>query len=441
MEPDVRRSMLVLATTFLAAAFVPARADEGMWTFNDFPADKVEKAYGFRPDQKWLDHVRLASVRLAEGCSAGFVSPRGLVQTNHHCARDCVEQLSTADNDMVAKGFYAREETDEIKCPTIEANQLVDINPVTNRISAATAGKDGAAFAAALKAERARIEQECAGQDDSIRCDVVELYQGGVYDLYKYRRYQDVRLVFAPEEAIAFFGGDPDNFEFPRYDFDVSYLRVYADSKPLDTSRHYFRYAAADARPGDVVFMSGNPGSSSRLETVAELALQRDVWIPKRIFLLSEMRGQLTRFSAEGPEHARSAKTLLFDVENSLKAIKVLWRHWSNPPSSGTVPSPSRRCAPRSTPIRHCARNTAKPGTTSGTRRSVSARRSIAPSCCSTCEASSPRSWTMRGISCATRRSRPSRTASASVDIPTRHSRRCASSCCRARRSTPIWRS
>jgi peptidase S46-like protein len=318
----VKRSTLVLSSAVLVAVLAPAHADEGMWTFNNFPADKVENAYGFRPNQKWLDHVRLSSIRLAEGCSASFVSPRGLVQTNHHCARDCVEQLSTADNDMVASGFYAREQTDEVKCPTVEANQLVDIIPVTDRISNATSGKDGAEFAAALKAERASIEQECAGQDDSIRCDVVELYNGGVYDLYKYRRYQDVRLVFAPEESIAFFGGDPDNFEFPRYDFDVSYLRVYADDKPLDTSPNYFRYAAADARPGDVVFISGNPGWTYRLNTVAELAMLRDAWIPTRIFLLAETRGQLTRFSAEGPEQARSAKTLLYDVENSLKAYK-----------------------------------------------------------------------------------------------------------------------
>jgi len=321
-EPDVKRSTLALAATAIITALAPACADEGMWTFNNFPADKVEKAYGFRPDQKWLDHVRLSSVRLAEGCSASFVSPTGLVQTNHHCARDCVDQLSTAGNDMVAKGFYAREQTDEVKCPTVEANQLVEIIPVTDRVSKATSGKDGAGFATALKAVRATIEQECAGQDDSIRCDVVELYQGGAYDLYKYRRYQDVRLVFAPEESIAFFGGDPDNFEFPRYNFDVSYLRVYADGKPLDTRPNHFRYAAADARPGDVVFLSGNPGWTSRLDTVATLVMHRDVWLPKRIFLLSELRGQLTRFSAEGPEQERNAKTLLFDVENSLKAYK-----------------------------------------------------------------------------------------------------------------------
>jgi hypothetical protein len=316
------RSGLALIAIVTAAALTPAQAEEGMWTFNNFPADKVEKAYGFRPDQAWLDHVRLSSVRLAEGCSGSFVSARGLVQTNHHCARECIEQLSTATKDMNALGFYARDEKDEIKCPTVEVNQLVGITPVTDRVDKATGGKTGPAFAKALKAEIANIEGGCAGKDDNVRCEVVTLYNGGVYDLYKYRRYQDVRLVFAPEEAIAFFGGDPDNFEFPRYDFDVSYMRVYADGRPLDTSKNYLRYASSDAQPGDVVFTSGNPGSTSRLDTVAQLQFLRDVGLPRSIFMLSELRGELTRFSFESPERARIASSLLFGIENALKASK-----------------------------------------------------------------------------------------------------------------------
>jgi hypothetical protein len=266
--------------------------------------------------------VRLSSVRLAGGCSAAFVSPRGLVQTNHHCAIRCIEQLSTAEKNLVANGFYARAEEDEPRCPAIEANQLVEIRSVTKSIKAATDGKDGAAFAAALKAARAMLASECSGKDDKVRCDVVELYGGGVYDLYKYRRYQDVRLVFAPEASIAFFGGDPDNFEFPRYDFDVSYLRVYADGKPLDTGGNYLRYAKTDAQEGDVVFTSGHPGSTKRLETLAQLEFRRDVLLPRTIFWFSELRGQLTQFSAQSPERARIARTLLFGVENSLKAQK-----------------------------------------------------------------------------------------------------------------------
>jgi hypothetical protein len=302
-----------------------------MWTFNNFPADKVEKAYGFRPDQPWLDHLRLSSVRLAQGCSGSFVSTRGLVQTNHHCARACIEQLSTAARNMTDIGFYAREEKDEVKCPAVEINQLIEITPVTGRINKATSGKDGAAFATAMTAEKANIEDECAGKDDSIRCDIVELYNGGVYDLYKYRRYQDVRLVFAPEQSIAFFGGDPDNYEFPRYNFDVSFMRVYAGDKPLDTSKNYLKYARSDAQPGDVVFSSGHPGTTHRLDTVAQLVFQRDETLVKDMVSLSELRGQLTEFSSETPEKARIARAMLFDVENWLKDDKGQFAALSDP--------------------------------------------------------------------------------------------------------------
>src|SRR5262245_28944250 len=306
----------------LAAALAPAGADEGMWTYNNFPAERVERAYGFKPDQRWLDHVRLSSLRLARGCSAAFVSPQGLVQTNHHCARACIQQLSTPQRNLSATGFYARELKDELKCPDVEVNQLTDISDVTERINKATAGKDGAAFAEALKAEQAAIARECSGGDDNIRCDVVTLYHGGIYNLYKYRRYQDVRLVFAPEEAIAFFGGDPDNFEFPRYDFDVSYMCVYRDGIPLDSRANYLRYATIDAKAGDVTFTSGHPGTTHRLDTAASLEFRRDVTLPRTLFQLSELRGILTEFSTKGPEQARIAVNSLFGVENRLKASK-----------------------------------------------------------------------------------------------------------------------
>ena len=318
----MKPSKQALVAFIVAASLMPAQADEGMWTFNNFPADKVAQAYGFRPDQAWLDHVRLSSVRLAGGCSAGFVSPNGLVQTNHHCARDCIAQLSTATRNFVDDGFYAREAKDELKCPDVEVNQLVAITDVTDRIRKATGAKDGAAFAEALKAEKATIAAECSGNDANVRCDIVELYHGGVYDLYKYRRYQDVRLVFAPEESIAFFGGDPDNFEFPRFNLDVSYLRVYLDDKPLDTRANYLRYAKADAQPGDLTFTSGHPGSTYRLDTVAQLEYRRDWRLPRSIFSQSELRGHLVEFSTKGADQARIARGKLFGVENSLKANK-----------------------------------------------------------------------------------------------------------------------
>jgi hypothetical protein len=315
-----RTAVLVM----LFASLLPAstRADEGMWLLNNFPADKVEKLYGFRPGQAWLDHARSSAVRLAQGCSAAFVSPKGLVQTNHHCAEHCIEQLSRSGQDLIAAGFYAKEEKDEARCPDFEIDQLTDIGDVTDRVRDAIAGKDGAAFTDAKRAVQAAIAKECSGDDPALRCDVVELYNGGIYNLYKYRRFQDVRLVFAPEQAIAFFGGDPDNFEFPRYDLDVSYLRVYRDDKPLDTSANFLAYAPEDVKPGDLTFTVGNPGSTDRLDTVAELEFTRDVSLPRLLFRLSELRGLLTEFSTKGPEEKRIATGKLFGVENSLKARK-----------------------------------------------------------------------------------------------------------------------
>jgi hypothetical protein len=322
MEAKMHRTETMIATLLLAAALGSGRADEGMWTANGFPVDKVEQAYGFRPDQAWLDHVRLSSLRLARGCSGAFVSPFGLVQTNHHCARACIQQLSTATKDFIAEGFYAREAKDEVKCPDVEVNQLIAITDVTERINKATGGKDARAFAEAMKAEQATIARECSQNDVNIRCDIVELYHGGVYNLYRYRRYQDVRLVFAPEESIAFFGGDPDNFEFPRYNLDVSYLRVYRDGHPLDSRSNYLRYAAADAQAGDLTFTSGHPGSTHRLDTVADLEFRRDVTLPRDLFQQSELRGILTEFATRGDEQARISNGLLFGIENSLKARK-----------------------------------------------------------------------------------------------------------------------
>ncbi len=312
----------ILFMLFASLFPASARADEGMWLLNNFPADQVEKLYGFRPGQSWLDHARSSAVRLAQGCSAAFVSPKGLVQTNHHCAEHCIEQLSRSGQDLVSAGFYAKEEKDEVQCPDFEIDQLIEIGDVTGRVRDAIAGKDGAAFTEAKRAVQAAIAKECSGDDPALRCDVVELYNGGIYNLYKYRRFQDVRLVFAPEQAIAFFGGDPDNFEFPRYDLDVSYLRVYREGKPLDTSANFFAYAREDVKPGDLTFTVGNPGSTDRLDTVAELEFTRDVTLPRSLFRLSELRGLLTEFSTKGPEEKRIATGKLFGVENSLKARK-----------------------------------------------------------------------------------------------------------------------
>jgi len=316
------RRLVSVCLLLLAIHSYSAKADEGMWLLDNFPSDRVEKLYGFRPDQHWLDRVRLSAVRLAQGCSAGFVSPRGLVQTNHHCAEECLEQISTSEKDLMTAGFYAKEEKDEAKCPEFELDQLIGIGDVTARVREAIEGKAGEAFTEAKRAVKAGIAKECSGGNDALRCDVVELYEGGIYNLYKYRRFQDVRLVFAPEQAIAFFGGDPDNFEFPRYDLDVSYLRVYQDGKPLDTAANYFPYARGDVKPGHLTFKVGNPGSTQRLDTVAELEYDRDVALPRSLFRASELRGLLTEFRTKGAEEKRIATGRLFSVENSLKARK-----------------------------------------------------------------------------------------------------------------------
>jgi Peptidase S46 len=307
---------LLLALLLNAAA---ARADEGMWTFNNFPSRKVKEKYGFEPSKQWLEHVRLSSARLAGGCSASFVSEHGLVMTNHHCARSCIEDLSSAKRDYVRNGFYANTLEEEAKCPAVEVNQLLEISDVTERMHGATRGLEGEKFHAAQKAEMARIEKECA-RGDELRCDVVMLYKGGLFHLYRYRRLQDVRLVFAPEHAIAFFGGDPDNFEFPRYDLDVAFLRVYERGKPAKMD-HFFRWSPLGARKGEVVFVSGNPGKTSRVDTIAELGYERDYALPEKLSYLAELRGMITEFQNRGPEQARTSENAKFYVENSFKAL------------------------------------------------------------------------------------------------------------------------
>ena len=304
----------------ILSAALGARADEGMWTYNNFPKEAVGKKYNFTPDQKWLDHARLSSARLAGGCSASFVSENGLVLTNHHCAHQCIAQLSTAEKDFVKSGFYAKTQADEVKCPEIEINNLVEISDVTDKVQSAVKGLDGEKFTAARKTVEAQIEKAC-NTGDKVRCEVVDLYHGGQYHLYKYRRFQDVRLVFAPEMAIAFFGGDPDNFNFPRYDLDMSMLRVYEDGKPAKMD-NYLKWSNGGVKNGDVTFVSGHPGGTERQLTIAQLEYQRDVALPSRLLYLAEQRGILTQFGKESPEKKRIITDTLFYIENSYKALR-----------------------------------------------------------------------------------------------------------------------
>jgi len=294
------------------------QGEEGMWTFDNFPSKAVSAKYGFAPSQSWLDHVRAASLRIAGGCSASFISPQGLVMTNHHCVVDCVEQLSTPQQNFVESGFAAKVIAEERKCPAFELDQLVEIRDVTEEVQGAMAGKTGDDANKALHAKQAELQQSC-GSDPGVRCDVVSLYHGGVYDLYRYKRYTDVRLVFAPEFGAAQFGGDPDNFNFPRFDFDIGLLRAYAGGKPAG-SPDYLRWSAHGSKDGDLVFVSGNPGGTSRELTMAQLAFERDTAFPFEMPEIAEYRGQLEVFETRGAEQAREAKEQLFFIENGFKA-------------------------------------------------------------------------------------------------------------------------
>ena len=323
-----RSAALVLAGI---ASLATARADEGMWTLNQLPFDNVKKSYGVALDRAWLDHVRLASLRINRACSAAFVSPRGLVQTAHHCVESCIEKLSTPERDILAGGFYAAEGSDEIKCPNQQVSQLLAITDVTRRIDKAAAGKTGDAAAEAMEEEKAASLRECAGNEPGITCEMTELHGGALYNVYRYRVYGDLRLVWAPEQAIAYFGGELSNFEFPRYSLDAAFLRVYSNGQPLDTTANYLRYAQADPKPGDVTFASGSPGYTYRGYTVAQLEFERDIVLPRTILYLTEFRSALKEFAARGANETRIVAPLLGRTEGSLKHYKGLFAAVTDP--------------------------------------------------------------------------------------------------------------
>lgn len=303
-----------LAMTVLPSA---AQADEGMWTFDNFPIQTVNQKYGTRIDQAWLDRVRNASVRI-QGCSASFVSPEGLILTNWHCVVGCAQELSDAQKDYVKNGFTAGTREEEIKCPGQTAEVLTEITDVTDRVQAAGEGLEGAAFNAARQAETNRIQTEACAGDAKFSCQVISLYRGGQYALYKFRKYDDVRLVFAPENQAAFFGGDPDNFNFPRYALDAGFLRAYEDGRPAETP-NFLKWNAQAPEEGDVTFVAGNPGSTSRLLTMSQLERLRDQQLPVTLIQNSELRGRLLEYSLTGDEAKRVSFDPIFGLENSFK--------------------------------------------------------------------------------------------------------------------------
>ncbi len=303
----------------LVALSVSAFADEGMWLFNQFPKDKVQSKYGVTVDQKLLDHLRLSSVRV--GASGSFVSSKGLILTNHHVVLGCVQNVSSPEHDYVNNGFYAKSNDEEKKCPGAEANVLLKIEDVTPKVRAAIqAAPDSPEGNRQRKAELVRLENECSKQSGN-NCQSVTLYGGAQYNLYQYKKYTDVRLVFAPEFQIGFFGGDPDNFTYPRYCLDVGFFRVYENGQPAETP-DYLRWSREGVKDRDVVFVSGNPARTERLLTVAELENFRDVGYPFNLKRLESAIAALKDHMAKSAENERASKDTLFGFENSYKSIK-----------------------------------------------------------------------------------------------------------------------
>ncbi|MEN3330912.1 MAG: hypothetical protein V7641_277 [Blastocatellia bacterium] len=319
---NAKRLFCALFVALFGISSIPmVRADEGMWTFNNVPRAEIKKRYGFDITDEWLKKVQLGSVRFNNGGSGSFVSPDGLVLTNHHIASDTLQKISSAEKDYVKDGFYAPTRDKEAKAPDLELNVLMSLEDITDRVNAAVKpGMTGAESSAARRAAIAAIEKEST-EKTGLRSDVVTLYQGGQYNLYRYKKYTDVRLVFAPEFKIAFFGGDPDNFNYPRFDLDMALFRVYENDKPVH-SDNYFKWSKTGTKDGELIFVPGHPGSTARLNTMAHLEYLRDTGIPFTLRLLEREHALLDKYGALGEEQARRAQEEKFGIENSLKAYR-----------------------------------------------------------------------------------------------------------------------
>jgi len=317
----MRRSALITLIVLVISS--PAFADGGMWTFHDFPRDLVKRQYGADIRQGWLDEVRTATIRLSN-CTASFVSPEGLILTNHHCAEACLDDHSSVEHNLVRDGFLARSREQELKCGTQIADVLMDMQNITAQVADAIKGLDAKSANEARKKALTQLEQACEedsrrGKSGPLKCESVDLYQGGQYWLYKYRRYDDVRLVFAPERGIAAFGGDPDNFQFPRWCLDMSVLRAYGpDGKPA-ASPNFLHIRPEGPNAGEVVFVSGHPGSTDRLLTVAQLETLRNVVLPKWLLRSAELRGRYIQFGKTSAEAQRIVEDPLNSIENAIK--------------------------------------------------------------------------------------------------------------------------
>ncbi len=313
------RELCLLAMLCLMSA-ISLRADEGMWLFNNPPTKILQDKYHFQATAAWLEHVQKSSVRFDNGGSGSFVSADGLVMTNHHVGSGCLQKMSTKEKNYVANGFEAKSNSEEPKCPDLELNVLMSIEDVTARVSGAVQpGVDDATAEKARRAEINKIEKE-SHDKSGLRSDVVPLYNGGEYQLYRYKQYTDVRLVFAPQKSIAFFGGDPDNFEYPRYDLDICFFRVYENDKPVHVD-NYLKWSESGAAEGDLIFVSGHPGRTERGDTVANLLYQRDYAVPGTLNLLRRREVLLDNYAERSAENARRAEQDLFGIKNSRKAL------------------------------------------------------------------------------------------------------------------------
>ena len=314
----MRGFLLVLA----CVAALPAFAEEGMWTFDNFPSNAVKQHYGAGITPAWLDHVRLSTIRLTN-CTASFVSPEGLILTNHHCVESCLAELSSKDKSLLELGFAAADRNAEQRCPAQLADVLIGTEDVTDTISKAIAGLSDAAANDARKRMLTTLEQACEqasakAKSGKLRCQAVTLYQGGQYFLYKYKRYDDVRMVFAPEADIASFGGDPDNFQFPRWSLDFSMLRAYENDRPAATP-NYLQINFNGPAAGQLVFVAGHPGSTARLQTRAQLEFDRDMPLPITLMRAAELRGRFIQFGTTNPADDRIVKAPLNSLQNAIK--------------------------------------------------------------------------------------------------------------------------
>ncbi len=313
----MKRFLMVTCVVFMSTTLL---ADEGMWTFDAAPKQQVQKRYHYHLTDGFLDFLHMATLRMNVGGSGSFVSQDGLIMTNHHIAHDCLAKLSTKAHDYVSEGFYAPAMKDERKCPDLEVNRLMSIQDVTRDVLAAV--KKGMSDAQALQAKKAamsRLEKACADAT-GLRCDVVTLYHGGKYELYRYKRYTDIRVVFAPGFPIAFFGGNKENFTFPRYDLDVAFLRAYENGKPVQTGS-FLRFSPAGPKAGDLVFVVGNPGRTGRLLTVDQLTTVGKYSYPFILKVFQIKDKILNLYAAKGKEEARRSQEARFYAENAIKAI------------------------------------------------------------------------------------------------------------------------